>query len=81
MEVDAICLQSGVDITKLLSQKKKLDAKRKRQEKKEAKRAKKQTERVETKSVSVFNTPARFIVSVCVDVERDRNMRSLFVVC
>ncbi|XP_063065745.1 solute carrier family 26 member 6 [Engraulis encrasicolus] len=41
MYTEALAEKSGVDITKLLSHKKKLEAKRKRREKKEAKRAKK----------------------------------------
>ncbi|XP_022059022.2 solute carrier family 26 member 6 isoform X2 [Acanthochromis polyacanthus] len=45
MYQDALGEKSGIDITKLLSAKKKLEAKRKRQEKKAAKKAKKELEK------------------------------------
>uniref|UniRef100_A0A667WUZ8 STAS domain-containing protein n=1 Tax=Myripristis murdjan TaxID=586833 RepID=A0A667WUZ8_9TELE len=48
MYQDALAQKSGIDITKILSAKKKLEAKRKRHEKKEAKKAKKDKEEPES---------------------------------
>uniref|UniRef100_A0A3Q0SBI5 Solute carrier family 26 member 6 n=1 Tax=Amphilophus citrinellus TaxID=61819 RepID=A0A3Q0SBI5_AMPCI len=66
MYQDALGAKSGIDITKFLSAKKKLEAKRKRHEKKEAKKAKKELKK---NSVEVVRTAQDII-----DKERDPSL-------
>lgn len=50
-----ICVQTGVDVAKLLSHKKKLEAKRLRKEKKAAKKAKKEAKKRAKEAASHVN--------------------------
>lgn len=67
-----LCLQSGIDITKLISQKKKAEAKRLRKEKKEARKAKKDAKKNAQEWVRRrSDTEEREIIPVCLYVSNE----------
>ncbi|XP_030590146.1 solute carrier family 26 member 6 [Archocentrus centrarchus] len=75
MYQDALGAKSGIDITKFLSAKKKLEAKRKRHEKKEAKKAKKGLKKNNVEVKKEPNTEEQNHVSVIeIDAERDPSL-------
>ncbi|XP_029912187.1 solute carrier family 26 member 6 [Myripristis murdjan] len=75
MYQDALAQKSGIDITKILSAKKKLEAKRKRHEKKEAKKAKKDAKKNAQDMKEEPESPERTdIVTIEVDDRPDPSL-------